>query len=500
MRRLPPAILTALAAAALLAPAEGLAQKLVPATTSLVAHDANRVFLRVTNRGGIGLTVDEIDVGNFPIGSENRYIFGSGVWVGGIGEVDGDAAPDTVVVVGYNPDAFADIDWIEGAVGFSRDDARFRVLDSEEPTDQVLFPGDPVADQELFAMYGDRFSVFTAEGASIPLGVQVRQRSFAFDEPGLDGTVFFQWDLENVSDRIRTLGYEIRGLRTGVALDPDIGAVEDDAAAPVEIDGEEVLLIWDADFEVSFFDGPPGFLAIVPLDDVGDVVVTQMESHDGANVIGVQDVPQDDASQYRTMVGADPNQPTIRSVGFDLRAMVAWGSGVDLPVGEIHRSAAAFVFAEVAGEPPAVLQPNEEDRPTADHPALANVVAAVRAARAAYGARLANLPVLVEFPGEPDPPTPGEGNTVFQNYPNPFDAATTIEYNVVEETRVLIEVYDVTGSLVRRLVDRTTAPGLHLTSWDGSSASGIDVPAGIYVIRMTTGTGDTASVRALKRP
>lgn len=500
MRRVSRAFLIALVAAALAVPAGARAQKLAPAAGSLVAHDVNRVLLRVSNRGGFGLQAPDL-LGNFPRGTENRYLFGAGLWVGGIGEVDGDAAPDTLVAVGYNPDAFGDIDWIEGAIGFPRDDARFRVLDSTEPDDEGLFPTTPVADQELFAMYGDRFSVITAQGPSIPLGIQVRQRSFAFDEPGLDGTVFFVWDLENVSDRIRDAGTPIAGLRTAVTLDPDIGATSDDAAAPLRIDGEDVLLIWDADFEVSFFDGPAGFLAIVPLGDaaeIGDVVVTQMQSSGGAGVIGVQEVPQTDAPQYRTMVGAPPNDPTIRPVGFDLRALVGWGDGATLPVGGVRRAAAAVVFAEVAGTPPDVLQPGVEG-PTADDPVLANLVAAVRAARAAYAGRLAGLPVLLDFPGTPEEPTPGAGTRVFQNYPNPFDRSTSIEYNVVEDARVRIDVLDLAGSLVRRLVDRTAPPGRHLTAWDGTSDSGIDVPAGIYVIRMTAG-GATTSVRALKRP
>lgn len=474
------------------------ARKLVPAVGDLGAHAANRVFLRVSNRGGIGLSLSQPDLGNFPRGTANRYFFGAGLWIGGIGDVDDDGTPDSVVTTGYNPDLPARIEWIEGAVGFERDEPRFRVLDSDEPTDESFFPAEPVADHELFTMYGDRFSLVVGNDVTIPLGVEVRQRSFAFDEPGLDGTIFFQWDLLNISDRIRPRGYTIEGLTTGIALDPDIGLdLDDDTAAPLEIDGRRVLVVWDADFFEGTFDGAPGFLAIVPLEDPGEVVVTQMENAEGQDVGGVQDVPQTDAAQYRVMIGAEPDEPTVRDPAFDLRALIAW-AGDDLPSGAVRREAAAVVFAEASGEPPATLVPS--DGLSQDDPVLAGLVEAVRSTRSAYQQRLAGLPALLDFPGAPRDPTEGMGNAVFQNYPNPFSDRTTVEYNVVEDSRVRIDILDVTGSLVTALVDRSTGPGRHATTWDGRSASGIEVPPGIYVIRMTTDSGDETSVRALKRP
>lgn len=475
------------------------ARKLIPAVGDLGAHDANRVFLRVSNRGGIGLSLSQPDLGNFPRGTADRYFFGAGLWIGGIGDVNDDGAPDSLVTTGYNPDFPGRIEWIEGAVGFNRDEPRFRVLDSDEPGDESFFPTEPVADEELFTMYGDRFSLPFGNDFSIPLGVEVRQRSFAFDEPGLDGTIFFQWDLLNISDQIRPRGYAIEGLTAGIVLDPDIGLGDtgDDTAAPLEIDGRRVLVVWDANFFATTFDGTPGFLAIVPLEDPDGVVVTQMESGGGQDVAGVQEVPQDDAAQYRAMVGAEPNEPTIRDPDFDLRALISWEGG-DLPAGAVRREAAAVVFAPATGQPPATLVPS--DGLSQDDPVLAALVEAVRSARSAYGQRLANLPALLDFPGAPRDPTEGVGNAVFQNYPNPFRDRTTVEYNVVEDTRVRIEVLDLRGSLVTALVDQPARPGRHTTSWDGMSASGIEVPPGIYVVRMTTDSGDETSVRALKRP
>ncbi|MGH7563658.1 MAG: T9SS type A sorting domain-containing protein [Gemmatimonadota bacterium] len=477
------------------------AQKLLPAAGSLVAHDANGVFLRVSNRGGFGLSLEAGDVGNFPRGTANRYLFGSGLWIGGIGDVDANGVPDSIVTVGYNPENPAEIEWVEGAVGgFDRNDPRFRVLDSANPEDQDEFPAVPVADQELFTVYDDRVSVITGNIPSIPIGVEIRQRSFAFDEPGLDTSVIFQWDLLNISDRIRATGYTIRELWTGIVLDPDIAAtlgdVNDDTAAPLAVDGEDVLLVWDFDFSEAGFTGTPGFLAIVPLENPGGrTTITQLT---GGPILDVLPVPLLDGTRYATMAAVPPRTPTIAEPGFDLRAMVAWGT-VNLAEGAVHRTAAAFVWAAPAGDPPATLSPLDPELDQ-DLPLLADLVAAVRAVRSAYDERLADLPALLDFPGEPPPPSGGSGaGALEQNFPNPFRDRTTIGYHVTEAGQVQIVVYDLQGREVERLVEGSREPGDFVVEWDGLSSSDREVPPGVYVVRMST-AGGTSTIRVLKAP
>jgi hypothetical protein len=481
-----------LAAVALL-PAGSFAQRgISPSVASLAVHDVNQVFLRVTNRGAIGLRLTDTGApGNFPRGTPNRYLFGSGIWIGGIGDVDADGVPDTITTIGYNPQDTNENEWIEGAVGQNPNDPRFRVLDSTEPSDQQLFPATPVAQQELFTVYDDRFSVGSISQPSIPLGVEVRQRSFAFTEADLDTAVLFQWDILNISNRIRATGYTIQDMWTGIALDPDIGEPTDDTAAPLEIDGAPVLLIWDTDFVETGFEGRPGFLAMVPLDNPGtDVNMTQMG--DGTRP-GVQPVPQTDRSQYESLSGL--REPTFASPFFDLRALIGVGP-VDLAEGAVARAAMAFVWAEAVGDVPEVLLPSSPEL-TADAPFLVDLVTAVRAVREAYEERLANLPALLDFPAEPQEPGPGERNVVLQNYPNPFLDETTIEYSIVEEGDVTLEVFDALGQPVFTLAAGHRTPATYTVAWNGRSTNGREVPSGIYVIRLTTPQG-TSTVRALK--
>ena len=72
--------------------------------------------------------------------------------------------------------------------------------------------------------------------------------------------------------------------------------------------------------------------------------------------------------------------------------------------------------------------------------------------------------------------------------PNPFGLQTTVHFSLPSSERVRISVYDVTGALVRQLVDETMPSGQHRVSWEGKSDRGAGVPSGIYFVRMTAGS------------
>ena len=73
-----------------------------------------------------------------------------------------------------------------------------------------------------------------------------------------------------------------------------------------------------------------------------------------------------------------------------------------------------------------------------------------------------------------------------QNHPNPFNPTTTIRYDVPAQAHVVIRVYDVSGSLVRTLVDEVSPPGRFEKVWDGLNDTGNSVASGIYFYRMET--------------
>ncbi len=71
-----------------------------------------------------------------------------------------------------------------------------------------------------------------------------------------------------------------------------------------------------------------------------------------------------------------------------------------------------------------------------------------------------------------------------QNFPNPFNPATTIEYTVTERTRLALEIYDVTGSLVVRLDQGVRDAGTYRVKWEGRDGSGLPVGSGVYFYRL----------------
>jgi len=64
------------------------------------------------------------------------------------------------------------------------------------------------------------------------------------------------------------------------------------------------------------------------------------------------------------------------------------------------------------------------------------------------------------------------------NYPNPFNPATTIEYQLSQNTQVLLEVYDVSGRRVQVLANDTRPAGHYSAEFDGSNLA-----SGMYMVR-----------------
>ncbi|MEE8573199.1 MAG: endonuclease [Gemmatimonadota bacterium] len=74
-----------------------------------------------------------------------------------------------------------------------------------------------------------------------------------------------------------------------------------------------------------------------------------------------------------------------------------------------------------------------------------------------------------------------------RNVPNPFNPTTTIRFEIPRERGVRVEVYDVSGRLVKVLADCDYPAGEHEVSWGGRDADGNEVASGVYFCRMTCG-------------
>ena len=74
------------------------------------------------------------------------------------------------------------------------------------------------------------------------------------------------------------------------------------------------------------------------------------------------------------------------------------------------------------------------------------------------------------------------------NYPNPFNPSTSFSFTLPIDKRVSVRIYDVTGRLVRTLVnDEWFAAGTHLATWEGTTDGGSPVASGSYFYTLEYG-------------
>jgi hypothetical protein len=75
-----------------------------------------------------------------------------------------------------------------------------------------------------------------------------------------------------------------------------------------------------------------------------------------------------------------------------------------------------------------------------------------------------------------------------ENYPNPFNPSTSIDFSIGTEGFVSLTVYDITGRMVSTLVEGNLSTGDHSVVWDGVDSNGTLVSAGIYIYALQTET------------
>ncbi len=89
------------------------------------------------------------------------------------------------------------------------------------------------------------------------------------------------------------------------------------------------------------------------------------------------------------------------------------------------------------------------------------------------------IEVLVDF-------TP-QSFELSQNFPNPFNPTTTIQFQVPEASDVTIVIYDMLGQIVKELFVENVQAGNYSVEWNGVNNSGLKMSSGSYIYRMTAG-------------
>ena len=89
--------------------------------------------------------------------------------------------------------------------------------------------------------------------------------------------------------------------------------------------------------------------------------------------------------------------------------------------------------------------------------------------------------------GLDDDVTIPEQYTLHQNYPNPFNPRTSIRYDLPDNERVNIIIYDMLGRQVKQLVDEYQDAGFKSIIWDATNDFGKPAATGVYLCKIQAG-------------
>ena len=74
-----------------------------------------------------------------------------------------------------------------------------------------------------------------------------------------------------------------------------------------------------------------------------------------------------------------------------------------------------------------------------------------------------------------------------QNFPNPFNPNTQIQFTIGQNELVSLNIFDVQGRLVNSLISNIYyTAGYHSMSWDGKNNLGTQVPSGMYLYKLVS--------------
>ena len=72
-----------------------------------------------------------------------------------------------------------------------------------------------------------------------------------------------------------------------------------------------------------------------------------------------------------------------------------------------------------------------------------------------------------------------------QNFPNPFNPSTEIQFMVGKDQLISLNIYDIQGRLVSSMINNSFySAGFYKMNWNGINHFGTQVPSGMYVYKL----------------
>lgn len=432
-------------------------------------HEHNQVKLLVSSDGRLAANPAQTAFGFFPRKTCDQYIFTSGIWIGGL--VEG-----TAIVA----EASHNTEFAPSEIGATGD--VFRVFNSMLPNEKKNWPpefsdpaGKPIivsGAQNLVVEYND-LDGSPMRDVNMPLGVEIRQRSLAFNNSSVQNSLIFIWEVTNISNK------KIQNAYFGFWSDNDVGNLNtatDDQASFVN----DMAITWDYDFSEDNFAEQPAIVGFDFLETPDDVGIAN-----GVTFIngGPNPDPNQDGVQYDYLSGVNQFETNVVS---DVRTLLTTGP-FDLDMGESAVIAGALLFGRAPeGTTELAVDANYPFRPDSNDPVLAELLSLQTTVRDFYDLNLRGVSLLKSGPFDAAKTSDllPKGFALEQNHPNPFNPETEIRFALPRPTHVVLKIYNVLGHEVRTLVSRKYEGGYHRVLWDSKDNSGNLVSSGIYLYQI----------------
>jgi subtilisin family serine protease len=330
-------------------------------------------------------------------------------------------------------------DLFEGALMFATDSAHVsdgaRNIVEEPDNDFAVSPGGDLvalvpggrASQETFAVLDD-------SKAESPIGLEIEQKTYSWDDAVNNNYVILEYSFKNVS------GDAISGLYAGLFFDWDLP--------------EDIYQNWGG------YSDP---------DNLGYMYYTGTVD---TRFRGLSVINSEEVASYRLR-----RNPTSAPYLYFAEA-----EKYDLLSSGIKDTAAYGDYAQIISTGPFSLAPGQSD----------TAVFAVMGADSLVQIKATAQQALTRYQiatdvAETEPDNlPGEF-FLGQNFPNPFNPSTLISFGLSTKDKVKLSIYNILGERVIDLVDRILPAGRYEPVWDGRDRSGKALGSGIYFYRLSAG-------------
>lgn len=340
-----------------------------------ISKDDNSKY---TNVGNIGITITNFGTyghgfslwpdqpsAEFPIGSGIEHIFDGGLWIGGFVEGSGNVAVTTAAV-----DA-ASVSNRGG--GFEYTNKTNAVMNERSSLlDSRYFSPNAVSHQDLIAVYSDTATSYD-NGEPIvdhrPLGLEIRQESYAWNYPFADFFVIMNYWIKNVSnksiDSVYVALWTDAVVRNTNITSPRSGSTFFNKGGNGYNDSLKIGYEFDATGDVGFTDSYLGvqFLgANVPFDTTA-FVSWQFRNTDNVKYF----MPTTDVERYHKMQGYfSESEKLNETILYELKQasnrsfMVSVGDFGEIVPGDSINVSFAIVGAKKFGVDPASMDTEEQ--------------------------------------------------------------------------------------------------------------------------------------------